>query len=74
MAANKQKQDITYRCPLCFKTLNDVVIDMYDDGKYHCVKCGYVATNEELLGRYAEIRSRYKLIGTRLDLDTQRRM
>ncbi len=74
MAANKNKQGIIYRCPLCFMTLNDVVIDKYDDGKYHCVKCGYVATHEELLSHYAEFRSRYKYIGTRLDLDTQRKM
>ncbi len=74
MAANKQGSDIIYRCPMCFMTLNDIVIDMYDDGNYHCVKCGYVATHEQLFDDYAEFRSRYKYIGTRLSLDKQRKM
>lgn len=74
MAANKESRKVIYRCPMCFMTLNDVVVDMYDDGKYHCVKCGFVADEEELLKRYADFRSRYKLIGTRLDLDAQRKM
>ena len=74
MAANKKDSGIIYRCPLCFDTLNDVVIDRYDDGKYHCVKCGYTGTHEELLERYAEFRSRYKLLGTRLTVEDQRNM
>ncbi len=72
MAANKKDTGIMYRCPFCFDTLNDVVVDMYDDGKYHCVKCGFVGTPDELKERYAEFRSRYKLIGTRITLDEQR--
>ena len=74
MAANKKDAGVIYRCPACFDMLNDVVIDMYDDGKYHCVKCGYVATTEELLEDYAQFRKRYKLIGTRLTLDDQRKL
>ncbi len=74
MAANKKDTGIIYRCPACFNTLNDVVIDMYDDGMYRCVKCGFNATPEELQQRYAEFRSRYKLIGTRLTLEQQREM
>lgn len=73
MAAIKTN-GVIYKCPMCFQTLNDVVIDVYEDGKYHCVKCGYVGTHDELLARYAEFRSRYKLISTRLTLDDQRKL
>lgn len=74
MAANKKDSGVILRCPACFDMLNDVVIDMYDDGKYHCVKCGYVATPEQLLEDYAQFRKRYKLIGTRLTLEDQRKL
>ena len=74
MAANKKDSGVILRCPACLDMLNDVVIDMYDDGKYHCVKCGYVATHEELFADYAKFRERYKLIGTRLTLEDQRKL
>jgi len=45
---------------------------LYEDGKYHCVKCGFVGTEEELLSKYAEFRDRYKLKTTRLTLEEQR--
>ena len=74
MAAIKKSSGVIYRCPFCFGHSIDVVIDLYDDGKYHCVKCGYSATYEELQERYAQFRSRYRLIGKRLTLEEQRKM
>ena len=74
MPASKKNIGIIYRCPLCFMTLNDVVIDLYDDGYYHCVKCGYKASHSELLESYAQIRSRYRALGKRYTLEEQREM
>ena len=74
MAANKYDGGIIYKCPLCFETYNDVPMKTYEDGKYHCVKCGYVGTEEEVRAKYAEYRSRYKFIATRLTLEDQRKM
>lgn len=74
MAANKKDCGIIYRCPACLNCLVDVIIDQYDDGNYHCVKCGFSATPDEMKEHYAAFRGRYKLISTRITLDEQRKM
>ena len=73
MAANKETTGVIYKCPLCFNNFIDVPVDTFEDGKYHCVKCGFVGTKEELLQKYAEIRDRYKLRNTRITLEEQRK-
>ena len=74
MPANKKDCGIIYRCPACLNNLNDVIIDMYEDGMYRCVKCGYNATPEGVKKGYADVRARYKLLATRITLDEQRKM
>lgn len=74
MPAVKRNAGIIYRCPMCFMTLTDIVIDLYDDDRYHCVKCGYTATHRELLLHYEQIRSRYKMRKRRITLEEQRRL
>lgn len=74
MAVDPTRTGVIYRCPLCLDRLIDVVIDRYDDDRYHCVKCGYVGTEEELAACYAVFRARYRLRGTRLTLEQQRRL
>lgn len=66
--------DVIYKCPMCFSTLNDVTIFPDEDGVYRCLKCGYNDTYEGLLEQYARFRSRYKLITKRLTLEEQRNM
>ncbi len=68
------KENIIYKCPACFCTLNDVIIDRDADGIYRCMKCGYNDTHEGLMTKYAEFRSRYKLKATRITLEDQRKM
>ena len=68
------REDATYKCPMCFFTLNDVVIIPYENGKYRCVKCGYNDTHEGLLHQYASFRSRYKAVDKRYTLEEQRNM
>lgn len=74
MSDSKKNEGVIYRCPMCLNTLNDVTIDADEDGIYRCYKCGYNGSYEDLLERYAEFRSRYKLIGTRVTLEEQRKM
>lgn len=74
MAAIKQNTGVIYKCPLCFNTYIDVPVDLYEDGKYHCMKCGFVGTKEELLDKYAEFRARYQLNTTRITLEKQRKL
>ncbi len=67
------KKDIIYKCPCCFNRFIDVVIDKYDDGMYRCMKCGFNGTIDDVQRLYESFRTRYKLIGTRMDLNEQRR-
>ena len=74
MSENKKSVSKIYKCPLCFNTLNDVTIDADEDGIYRCVKCGYHGDFSELMKKYAEFRSRYKLTGVRITLEEQLKM
>lgn len=69
----EDKKNIIYKCPCCFNRFIDVVIDKYADGMYRCMKCGFNGTEEDVQKLYKAFRTRYKLTGTRMDLDEQRR-
>lgn len=70
--AKNEKGEVIYRCPMCLNRLVDVVIDKYEDGKYHCAKCGFVASEEIVKEKYDEFRSRYRLIDKRITLEEQK--
>ncbi len=70
----KDTKNITYRCPCCFNRFIDVTIEKDKDGIYRCLKCGFNGTIDDVLNAYSNFRSRYKLRGTRITLDEQRRM
>ena len=74
MAEYKKTEGVIYRCPMCLYTLNDVPIDEYEDGVFRCIKCGYSGDFENMVANYNNFRSRYKLVGKRITLDTQRKM
>lgn len=67
------KKDIIYKCPCCFNRFIDVVIDKDEDGVYRCMKCGFNGTIDDVQAAYSAFKRRYKLMGTRMDLDMQRR-
>ncbi len=67
-------KDKTYKCPMCFGMLNDVIITPDENGIYRCVKCGYNDDFEGLTEQYELFRKRYKLRATRLTLEEQRKM
>ncbi len=71
---SETKENIIYKCPACFNSINDVIIDLHPDGVYRCMKCGYNDTLEGLQKKYADFRSRYKLKTVRLTLEQQRKM
>lgn len=74
MSCNKKNDGVIYRCPVCLGTLTDVTIDPDENGIYRCLKCGYNGSHDELIEKYAQFRSRYKLMKVRLTLEEQRRM
>lgn len=74
MAEFKRDSEIIYRCPMCLQTLNDVTIDKDEDGVFHCMKCSFTGTHSELIKKYAEFRSKYKLLSKRITLEEQLKM
>ncbi|MBQ8231701.1 MAG: hypothetical protein IJZ34_07230 [Lachnospiraceae bacterium] len=74
MPDSKKNESVIYRCPMCLGTLNDVTIDADACGIYRCLKCGYNGDYDNLMIKYAEFRSRYKLMKVRLTLEDQRKM
>ncbi len=72
--SESKKENIIYKCPACFNSINDVIIDRDENGIYRCMKCGYNDDHEGLMKKYAEFRSRYKLKTVRLTLEDQRKM
>ena len=74
MSDNKRNEGVIYRCPLCLNTLNDVTIHQDRDGIFRCLKCGYNGDFDDLLKKYAEFRSKYKLMNKRITLNEQREM
>lgn len=74
MSDNKKNEGVIYRCPICLGALNDVTIDMDENGIYRCMKCGYNGDLKELMEMYAQFRARYKLRKVRLTLEDQREM
>ena len=64
-----QKKKIIYRCPVCFARENDVVINKYDDGLYHCVKCSFFGTEEKIQDMYKDMKKKYTAIAKRITLE-----
>lgn len=61
------KGKLNYRCPSCF--FRDLDIDMFydkDTKEYHCIRCQYVAKEEEILNMNEAIRTRYRYINQRI--------
>ena len=59
--AQSGKGKLNYRCPSCF--MRDLDIDMlYDKDKkeYHCIRCQYVGSEEDVLAKNELARFRYK--------------
>lgn len=66
MAENK---NVIYRCPVCFSRENDVVIRQYPDGLYHCVKCSYFGTEEDIRSAYADLKKKYTFLRKRVTVE-----
>lgn len=63
-----KKGKLNYRCPCCFN--RDIDIDLFfdeDKKEYYCLRCNYVGTEEDILRRYEEHKSKYKLMSSRID-------
>lgn len=59
--AQLTKGKLNYRCPSCF--MRDLDIDMFydkDKKEYHCIRCQYVGTEEDVLEKNELVRFRYK--------------
>ena len=59
--AQSGKGKLNYRCPSCF--MRDLDIDMFydkDKKEYHCIRCQYVGTEEDVLAKNELARFRYK--------------
>ena len=55
------KGKLNYRCPSCF--MRDLDIDMFydkDKKEYHCIRCQYVGSEEDVLEMNELARFRYK--------------
>ena len=74
MSQNTKGVTKIYKCPLCFSRQIDVIIDPDENGIYRCVKCGYNDNFDGLMRNYAEFKKRYRLLGTRLTLEEQRKL
>ncbi len=59
--AQSGKGRLNYRCPSCF--MRDLDIDMFydkDKKEFHCIRCQYVGTEEDVLAKNELVRFRYK--------------
>ena len=59
--AQSCKGKLNYRCHSCF--MRDLDIDMFydkDKKEYHCIRCQYVGTEEDVLEKNELVRFRYK--------------
>ncbi len=59
--AQSGKGKLNFRCPSCF--MRDLDIDMFydkDKKEYHCIRCQYVGTEEDVLAKNELARFRYK--------------
>ena len=65
--AQGKKGKLNFRCPNCFT--RDIDIDMfYDEDKkqYYCLRCSYVASEEEVLLYNQKIKTKYGHIMDRI--------
>ena len=59
--AQSGKGKLNYRCPSCF--MRDLDNDMFydkDKKEYHCIRCQYVGSEEDVLAKNELARFRYK--------------
>ena len=59
--AQSGKGKLNYRCPSCF--MRDFDIDMFydkDKKEFHCIRCQYVGSEEDVLEKNELVRFRYK--------------
>lgn len=59
--AQSGKGRLNYRCPSCF--LRDLDVDMFYDSEkkeYHCIRCQFTGTEEEVLQGNQLARTRYR--------------
>ena len=63
------EKKIIYRCPVCFSRENDVVIRQYSDGLYHCVKCSFFGTEENIRAMYRDQKKKYTGLTKRVTLE-----
>ena len=61
------KGKLNYSCQSCFFRYMDIYM-YYDKEKkeYHCIRCQYVASEDEILKMNEEIRTRYKYMDRRI--------
>ncbi|HZJ89640.1 MAG TPA: hypothetical protein VFD05_03010 [Bacilli bacterium] len=65
--AQARKGRLNYRCPSCF--MRDLDMDMFYDAEkeeYYCLRCNYVAREEEVLEHNNMARFRYRYVNKRI--------
>lgn len=68
--AQSGKGRLNYRCPSCF--MRDLDIDMFydkDKKEYHCIRCQYVGTEEDVLAKNELARFRYRDMKRRFTME-----
>ena len=60
----------SWSCPWCFRKGNDSAPLVYDKKRasFHCVKCCFTGTEDEIVAEYRRYQSKYRLMETRLNL------
>lgn len=59
---------MTMRCPVCFSRDIDVLMKL-KDGQYHCLKCSFTGTEDEVRQQYANLKSKFKWIDKRITIE-----
>lgn len=63
------------RCPICYNGGIDVyLVNDAAAGSYRCLKCSFTGTAAEVLKMYDAFKKRYRLSGTRVTLEDQRKL
>lgn len=65
--AQARKGTLNYRCPSCF--MRDLDMDMFfdvDKAEYYCLRCNYVAKEEDVLKHNNMARFRYRYVKKRI--------
>lgn len=67
-------ENVNFRCPACLAQVIDVPMEKCEDGSFRCLKCSYTGTQEDVLAKYADFRSKYTRRNDRVTLEEQRKM